>query len=97
MAILNYQQLMLPLLKSISDGQTYLFRDVIEKLAVDFKLTDKERNELGFYLSPRITQAKACGYHYTSLKISECLSHHFYSPPNILFRMRTGNKGSFKL
>ena len=37
---------MLPLLKSISDGQTYLFRDVIEKLAVDFKLTDKERNEL---------------------------------------------------
>ena len=46
MAIPNYQQLMLPLLKSISDGQTYLFRDVIEKLAVDFKLTDKERNEL---------------------------------------------------
>lgn len=46
MPIPNYQQIMLPFLKAISDGQTYRHRDVIEKLANDFQITDEEKKEL---------------------------------------------------
>jgi hypothetical protein len=46
MPIPNYQQIMLPLLTAISDGQTYRHRDVIEKLANRFQITDEERKEL---------------------------------------------------
>ena len=42
----DYQSLMLPLLKLISDKQEYKYRDLIEKLALEFKLTDEERKEL---------------------------------------------------
>ena len=46
MTIPNYQQLMLPLLKAISGGQTHLFREIIEKLSNEFKLAIEERKEL---------------------------------------------------
>lgn len=46
MAIPDYQTLMLPVLKLAQDGQIHRFRDAIEKLAVEFSLTDEERREL---------------------------------------------------
>ena len=42
----DYQSLMLPLLKLVSDGQEHKYRDLIETLATEFKVTDKERKEL---------------------------------------------------
>lgn len=42
----DYQSLMLPLLKQVADGKEYKFRDLIENLAQEFKLTDEERKEL---------------------------------------------------
>ena len=42
----DYQTLMLPLLKIVSDGKEHKYRDLIEELAVEFQLTDEERKEL---------------------------------------------------
>ena len=42
----DYQSLMLPLLRLVSDRQEYKYRDIIEKLAIEFKVTDEERKEL---------------------------------------------------
>lgn len=42
----DYQTLMLPLLKLVSDKQEHKYRDLIEKLAIDFQLTEVERKEL---------------------------------------------------
>jgi restriction system protein len=42
----DYQSLMLPILRLVSDQQEYRYRDLIEKLAMEFKLTDEERKEL---------------------------------------------------
>jgi restriction system protein len=42
----DYQSLMLPLLKLISDKKEYKYRELIENLALEFKLTDDERKEL---------------------------------------------------
>lgn len=42
----DYQSLMLPLLKIVSDGREHKYRDLIEELAVEFQLTDEERKEL---------------------------------------------------
>ncbi len=37
---------MLPLLKLVSDRQEHKYRDLIEKLAIEFQVTDEERKEL---------------------------------------------------
>jgi restriction system protein len=42
----DYQSLMLPLLKKLADKQEHKFRDLIEELAFEFKLTEEERQEL---------------------------------------------------
>lgn len=42
----DYQSLMLPLLKHVSDGQEHKYRDLIERLAAEFDVTDEERKEL---------------------------------------------------
>lgn len=42
----DYQTLMLPLLKLVSDRQDHRYRDLIEKLALQFGITDEERKEL---------------------------------------------------
>ncbi len=42
----DYQTLMLPLLKLVSDGQEHKYRDIIENLAIEFEVTDEERKEL---------------------------------------------------
>jgi restriction system protein len=42
----DYQSLMLPLLRLVSDRQEYKYRDIIEKLAVEYKVIDEERKEL---------------------------------------------------
>ena len=44
--ILDYQSLTLPLLKLVSDKQEHKYRDLIEKLAIEFQITDEERKEL---------------------------------------------------
>lgn len=42
----DYQTLMLPLLKCISDKREYKYRDVIELLAIEFNVSELERKEL---------------------------------------------------
>jgi restriction system protein len=42
----DYQSLMLPLMKLVSDGQEHKYRDLIENLAIEFQITDEERKEL---------------------------------------------------
>ncbi len=42
----GFQTLMLPILKIISDGREHALREIIDILANDYKLTDKERKEL---------------------------------------------------
>jgi restriction system protein len=37
---------MLPLLKIVADGRAYKFRDLVESLAIEFELTEREKNEL---------------------------------------------------
>lgn len=46
MAIPDFQTLMLPLLTHIADGREYFFRDVVENIADQFKLTLEEREQL---------------------------------------------------
>jgi len=42
----DYQSLMLPILRLVSDRQEHKYRDLIEKLATEFQVTDEERKEL---------------------------------------------------
>ena len=42
----DYQTLMLPILRIVSDGQEHKYRDLIESLATEFHVTDLERKEL---------------------------------------------------
>ena len=42
----DYQSLMLPLLRLVSDKQEHKYRDIIENLATEFQVTDEERKEL---------------------------------------------------
>jgi restriction system protein len=42
----DYQSLMLPLLKLLSDKKEHNYRTLVEKLAIEFKVTDEERKEL---------------------------------------------------
>ncbi len=42
----DYQSLMLPLLKLVSDGKEHKYRDLIESLAIEFEVTDEERKKL---------------------------------------------------
>ena len=41
----DYQSLMLPLLRLISDRQEHKYEDLMEKLAKEFKMTHEERKE----------------------------------------------------
>jgi restriction system protein len=46
MAIPDFQTIMLPLLQSIADGKDYRLSELIDRLAIHFKLTDLERIEM---------------------------------------------------
>lgn len=46
MAIPGFQELMLPILKLLSDGKEYTSHNIVEELAREFKLTDEEKREL---------------------------------------------------
>ena len=46
MSVPDYQSLMLPVLKAVSDRKEYKIRDIIETLAIEFQLTDEDRKEL---------------------------------------------------
>lgn len=59
----DYQSLMLPLLKVVSDGKEYRFSEVVEILANQFNLTEEERKELlpsgqAFLFSNRVGWAR---------------------------------------
>ena len=42
----DYQVLMLPLFKLLSDGQVLQYRNLIENLAVQFEVSEAKRKEL---------------------------------------------------
>lgn len=42
----DYQSLMLPLLEKLADKREHVFRDLVEELAEDFKVSEDERKEL---------------------------------------------------
>jgi restriction system protein len=44
MPIPDYQTLMLPFLRIANDGQEHRFRDAVEQLAAEFKISDEERS-----------------------------------------------------
>lgn len=46
MAVPDYQSIMLPLLKYVSDNNVHPIRDVVEGLAVHFELTEEDRREM---------------------------------------------------
>jgi len=46
MTIPSYQEVMLPLLKFVSDGRVYSMRENYDKLAEEFQLSDEEREKL---------------------------------------------------
>lgn len=46
MAIPDFQSVMLPLLRFVSDGAEHSLREAIDELAKEFQLTDQERNAL---------------------------------------------------
>ena len=46
MSIPDFQTIMLPLLSLVSDGNEYRFRDVVEAMAKQFRLSEEERLEL---------------------------------------------------
>jgi restriction system protein len=46
MGIPDYQSIMLPLLKFLADFREYSFRETVEGLAREFKLTDEERKDM---------------------------------------------------
>jgi restriction system protein len=50
----DYQSLMLPLLKITSDGKEHGFGEVVDALALQFRLTDDDRREM----LPSGTQAR---------------------------------------
>lgn len=46
MSIPTYEDIMLPFLKYISDGQEHSFRDIVDFLAKEFNLSEEEKKEL---------------------------------------------------
>lgn len=42
----DYQSLMLPSLEKLADKKEHVFRDLVEELAEDFKVSEDERKEL---------------------------------------------------
>jgi restriction system protein len=38
----DYQSLMLPILRLVADRKGYKYRDIIEKMAVEFNISDAE-------------------------------------------------------
>ena len=46
MAVPDFQSLMLPLLRLAGDGVEHAFKDAVESIAVEFRLTPEERHEL---------------------------------------------------
>ncbi len=63
----DYETLMLPLLKKVSDGKEYKVNDVTNRLADEFNLTDDERKEL-LPSGTRIFQTEWDGQEFTYKK-----------------------------
>ena len=53
----DYQSLMLPLLKLVSDRQEHKYRDLIENPAAEFQMTEEEHKEKYSFRHP-ISQRK---------------------------------------
>lgn len=74
MSIPTYEDVMLPFLKYISDGQEYSFRDIVEFLANEFNLSDEEKRELLPSGTQRVFDNRV-GWAKTHLKKSELLCY----------------------
>lgn len=72
MAIPDYETLMLPLMKHLADGQAHVLKDVMAKLADEFKLTPEERATL-LPSGGTLTLASRVGWAKTYLKKAELL------------------------
>jgi len=64
MAIPDFQTVMLPFMKTLADGQLWTMKELTERLAVHFNLTDSERHELlpsgqQYIFSNRVAWAKS--------------------------------------
>ena len=46
MTIPNYEEVMLPLMRIAADKKEHSMREVVDRLAADFKLTDVEKKQL---------------------------------------------------
>ena len=46
MPIPDFQTIMLPLLKALSDGNEHKMKDIVGQLTLEFKLTEDEKKEL---------------------------------------------------
>lgn len=44
MPVPDYQTLMLPVLRTVADGQDHHLHNIVETLAAEYRLTDEERN-----------------------------------------------------
>jgi restriction system protein len=84
MAVPEFQSMMLPMLKFLSDGQEHVAREVEDSLVAQMGLTDEDRNELlpsgrGLRLRNRIAWAKA---HLKAAGLLESTRHgHFQISP----------------
>lgn len=63
MAIPDYQSIMLPFLKRVADNNIHLFKDIVDELALEFKLSENDINELlpsgqAFLFSNRVGWAR---------------------------------------
>ena len=85
----DYQSLMLPLLKLVSDGQEHKYRDLIESLAIEFEVTDEERKELLASGNQAIFDNRV-GWAKTYLKKAGLLTR----DPRMVERKKTGLKGA---
>jgi len=67
MGIPDYQSIMLPLLKFLADFREYSFRETVEGLAREFKLTDEERKLLGIEKLPESLKDSLDAFEYDEL------------------------------
>jgi restriction system protein len=72
MSLPDYQHLMAPLLKLASDGREHTFRQAIEDLALDLKLTETDRKEM-LPSGRQATFDKRIGWASTYLKQAQLL------------------------
>lgn len=70
----DYQSLMLPILRLVSDRQEHKYRDLIEKLATEFQVTDEEPNDPRADIAARVYTRNPNAYIYCKTTFTRILS-----------------------